>query len=368
MTRTDHLLSRILHTDKGERFYRFSNSSGKTWLMPVRNMKTAMNLYQPSGRNGKMIKSLFPWLHPFRPIHKFIHAEAISCALNEELRQLCRHLFQVEEIDFSIFCGTPCVHQKITMQLSHGNRILGYCKITDNSEIAGLFHNEYNLLKELSDRGIDNIPAALYYGYLKNGISLFVQGTLKTRHSKVLHEWTSLHDDFLHRLHEKTHVVIPFEKSDYHRTLSALKEHMEWLPEYIDRPGINRIICKISNKWEGKDVNFSAYHADFTPWNMFLENKQLFVFDWEYAQKTYPPQLDRYHFFTQTAIFEKHWNAEEIIAFLESKEGKALNSETYSLYLLDAIARFTIRERGQVKEDMTDSMKIWSTLLKHLNP
>ena len=81
---------------------------------------------------------------------------------------------------------------------------------------------------------------------------------------------------------------------------------------------------------------------------------------------TYPLMLDRYHFFTQTAIFEKHWQADDIINFLQSQEGKDFNREDYTLYLLDVIARFILREKGHIKGDVARSMKIWGELLKYL--
>ena len=37
---------------RGEVFYRLMNGDGKVWLMPARNMRVAMNLYQPSGIKG----------------------------------------------------------------------------------------------------------------------------------------------------------------------------------------------------------------------------------------------------------------------------------------------------------------------------
>ena len=114
-------------------------------------------------------------------------------------------------------------------------------------------------------------------------------------------------------------------------------------------------------------MEFSTYHADFTPWNMFAEKNRLFVFDWEYACMTYPPMLDHYHFFTQTAIFEKHWQEKEIIAFLQSPDANWVNRERYILYLLDIISRFTVREKGTVEGNIAHSMKIWNDLLVYLN-
>jgi hypothetical protein len=361
------ILNLVLDKGTGKRFYRFSNADGKVWLMPSRNMRVAMNLYQPSGRNGKLVKTLFPWLYYLKPLRKFIHAEVLRCNMDTELTQLCCRLFHVPDIEFSIFCGTPSVHQKITIQISRGHSILGYCKVTDDSGIAELFQRESIILKELTRMGFKYIPNCLFFGVLKSGASLFIQNTIKTSHSQIIHKWTALQDDFLDRLYQTTHRSVDFEKSDYYLTLIALKQHADWLPQHVDNQWVVNTLNKVLAQWSGKKVDFSAYHADFTPWNMFVESNRLFVFDWEYAQATYPPMLDRYHFFTQTVIFEKHWTANEIIAFLQSKEGCLMKKETYTLYLLDVIARFTIREKGVVNGDIAHAMGIWLSLLHFLN-
>lgn len=114
----DSILERFLIKGTGKHLYRFSNADGKTWLMPAHNMQVAMNLYQPSGRNGKMVKALLPRLHRLPLIRKVIHAKSVYYDINDELKRLFYQLFHEAEIDFSIFCGTPCVHQKITMQIS----------------------------------------------------------------------------------------------------------------------------------------------------------------------------------------------------------------------------------------------------------
>ena len=101
---------------------------------------------------------------------------------------------------------------------------------------------------------------------------------------------------------------------------------------------------------------------------MFVEKGELFVFDWEYAKMTYPPMLDRYHFFTQTAIFERHWHLEDIIRYINSDNGKWINTDSYKAYLIEIIARFTLREQGNVDGDIAKSMKLWNSLLSFLIP
>ena len=99
---------------------------------------------------------------------------------------------------------------------------------------------------------------------------------------------------------------------------------------------------------------------------MFVEKGELFVFDWEYAQQTYPPMMDQYHFFTQSALFERHWNTEDIRKYMASDAGGWMDTADYKAYLIEVLARFTIREKGHVEGDMARSMKLWSDLLVFL--
>ena len=51
-----------LFNNKGHDFYFIHNSSGKWWLIPQKNMKTAMSIYQPSSIKAKLFKNTFLYL------------------------------------------------------------------------------------------------------------------------------------------------------------------------------------------------------------------------------------------------------------------------------------------------------------------
>lgn len=361
------LLNEIL--SKGEKstsFYRIENNDGKVWLMPVNRLRTAMHLYQPSGRNGKLLKRWFPMLHWLPVLKRKLHIETIICDLTTELYGKLCQLFGTDRLEFAIFCGTPCVHQKLTIQLSLGQRILGYCKVSDNKEVAELFNRENALLRTLNKSGVNNVPRILSAGEWRNGVYMLVQTTRKTDRSQVIHDWGHLHDGFLRDMAVKTKQRLVFEETDYYKTLNELSMHIDWLPSDEGRELVRGVLEKVLNKNKHKMVEYSAYHADFTPWNTFVEQGELFVFDWEYAQMTYPPMLDRYHFFTQTAMFEKHWYSDEIMAYVKSAEGDWIDKTEYQFYLLDIIARFTLRERGHFSGDVAHSINVWTETLKRL--
>ena len=362
------ILQNIIAEGSGSPFYRLANAEGKAWLMPVRHLRVGMKLYQPSGRKGKWLKRLFPWLHRNPFVRHCVHAESLRCDLREEVRGHLNELFGNCPLDFSIFCGTPCVHQKITMQISVGENILGYAKFTDAAHIAGLFRREAELLGELWQKGMRHIPQPLFCGQFESGITMFVQSTAKTLRAKTLHRWTPLHDEFLARLYACTQQRLPFEQTDYYCTMQQLSAHFDWLPDADTQQAARWAYDHIMQKWVGQTIDTGACHADFTPWNTFLAHDHLYAFDWEYARRTYPLYLDRYHFFTQTAIFEKHWGAEEIKRYIHSAEGAWIEADTYMAYLLDAVARFTLREQGKVGGGAARPIRLWLDILDFLVP
>ena len=112
------VFNKLFNLDEGCLFYRFNNADGKIWIMPAQNLRTAMELYQPSGWKGKWMEGGFPLLHKIRKVRSLLHTETIRCRFDGKLKKLLEKVTDMEELHFSIFCGTPCVRQKITVQLN----------------------------------------------------------------------------------------------------------------------------------------------------------------------------------------------------------------------------------------------------------
>ena len=195
---------------------------------------------------------------------------------------------------------------------------------------------------------------------LESGSWILIQSTRKTLRSKVVHEWGALQENFLKRLYVATARELAWEESDVAQALRDLREHVDWLPVGVDGDVVARRIDAVMDRMVGKRVMYGAYHGDFTPWNMFVEGGELFVFDWEYAGRWYPMGLDRYHFWMQTALFEKHWGVEELKRYMGSDEGKWIDGEMLEMYLLDVMSKYVMREGKRVKE--LGMFGVWATV------
>jgi hypothetical protein len=364
------LYSQVIVNKGQHTFYTFSNADGKTWVMPAKNMRIAMNLYQPSSIKGKFMKRFFPFLKSFVPVRKLLHVSVGKYELAGELDELLKTLFKIDRLDFALFGGTPSVHQKITMQISQGNKILGYCKFSDKEEIKSLFSYEQTVLDTLKEKKIELIPECLYCGTFKKDICVFVQSTIKTNRSKVIHDWTNDHWFFLSNLKQKTEHTLLFKETDFYYSIQFLQQNLLYLLP-AGQTYLYKAISKVLNHYKDSSVTFSFYHGDFTPWNTSGENGRLFVFDWEYARLTYPAYLDWFHFFTQCCIFERHFQAEKIYKYyMYKKIALTCYMENpdflYTCYLLHIISFYLERESGYYSGDIKKSMSIWLKLLSFL--
>lgn len=365
-----HLLAQILNEEGGTTFYTFANADGKQWIMPKRNMQTAMNLYQPSGIKGKAMKRWFPYLHCVNLVKAKLGVTSNKYQLQKGLSNLLCEVFGREDIEFSLFCGTPSAHQKITIQISTGTTILGYCKITNKEEVVELFRHEQHLLNTLKSRGVKQIPQCLFCDNLTENSTVFVQSTVKSNRSEVKHDWTNAHWEFLMHLHHQTKRALPFTQTDFAKSLTDLTKSLMHL-SLSEVPLLATAMRKVQEHYGDSTVEFSAYHADFTPWNMFFEKGKLFVFDFEYAKMSYPPFLDRFHYFTQCCIFEKGWNEEPIFDAYQyqKKEMEPYITDpdmAYLCYLLEIATLYLGRDNGAYANEANSNFNIWISLIDKL--
>ena len=366
-------LKMLFSYGKGRKFYSFANSDGKRWIMPASNMRTAMNLYQPSGIKGKLVKALLPFLSWNKIVLRLIRAEQINLALSGELSNLLEKLFCTNNLEFAVFCGTPCVHQKITMQISRGKKILGYAKFTSSEDIMQVFCHEKEVLDLLHRQDITDVPECLFCDKLPCGLWVFVQTTEKTSSSKVPHKWESQHKAFLDDIYEKTCKKVEYTDTDFCKDIEYLISNSGCIDE-PERLAVTAIAEKIDGYFRKKGrVEFGVCHMDFTPWNMFEENGKLFVFDWEYARLTYPAGIDVWHFFVQTSRFEHHLDAENIWNRYLIIRNRISNVDAYApadlsfkCYLLSIISLYLRRENGMMTESLRNDISVWLSLTRKL--
>ena len=342
------------------KYWKIVNAENKCWLIPTKNAKTALEIYQPSSRNGILLKKLLPLFSHISSI--WSPFEIVDDPIDKQLVEFISKMFPGKELTISAFLGTPCVHQKATIQISEGEKLVAYCKYSDSKDVTELFDKEQSLLNKLEQAGICHVPRCLYNSKPTDfDKQVFVMTTEKTLKSEVVHEWTENHEQFIKQLKQRTKQLMKYEDTDYCKRIQILKARINDLPECVDASAVEKCIEEISQKYAGKEIEAVAMHGDFTPWNMFRQNGHLFVFDWEYAMQSTPVNLDKYHFYTQHSFFENHWTAEQMTS---NAETSWMDKEEYKMYVVMIMSVFVCREKGKCSN--TPLFAMWNELLKKL--
>lgn len=353
-------------------YYQIANSDGKIWIMPDMNMDIGMLLYQPSGWKGKILKKYFPYFCRFEIVRDVLHVRKCECPVDDKLACLLKQIFNSDKLGYSWFGGTPNKHQKITIQIFKGEQILGYCKLTSSIGIQKLFEYEQNYLNWLKSKGIEHIPSCLYCGEIEYGKYIFIQSTEKSLYSKVNHELGEKELHFLTDFENKTLCCIPYIDSEQYKSVERLKSYMH-LFNTENRISMDVLIKKVEEYYSSKTTyTFAAYHSDFTPWNMIVENNRLFVFDFEYAKYSFMPYLDIFHYIFQTAMFEKKRNAVKIYQYILKVQKKYTEYfDDYfislALYLIDVVGFYMERDCGEIDQQQKIRLAVIRLLAKNIN-
>ena len=350
------------------KYLKITNKDGKVWLMPKQHMKTGLELYQPSSKKGMLLKRWLPWLYWLKPLMGKMGMSDIEYVMDPQIHHIIEKEFNQDDVEYSVFEGTPCVHQKTTIQIFKGENILGYCKVTKNPELYSIFQHEQKLLGWFHEKGVGQIPECPYCGKTEDGNIVFLQTTTKTLNSLVGHERGIKQLEFLSMLKVKTGVEMLYHESDQYQAICSLKAH-ENLLTVSQQKIMSWAVDAIETYYGAQKQLFCAYHADFTPWNMFEDAGRLFVFDFEYGRYSYMPYLDMFHFLTQTAIFERELSAKQIYEEMLGRETELKEFfdnpwMAYLIYLVDVTARFVVRDGLSRTSDVDKLIKTWFELME----
>lgn len=344
---TDCLLQRIVKANDGALYFSLVNADGKRLLLPAKNIKTAMAIYQPGSKKGKLLKATFPYLSHLPFVGEWGHIKKMRLSIDKTIVDLTLKIFGCTSPEFSIFGGTPSINQKITIQVSEGKKIVGYLKLTDKPQVAELFAHEQNVLNQLHSKGINHISQCLYCNRLPNNVYVFAQSTERSEKAIVCHCLTDYHKEFLYELYTSTKKTLRWEDSSFALSLEKLNTYInDFLPN--DQAIIKKAITIIGDYYgANNNVEFCMYHGDFTPWNTFITEEKIFTFDFEYAASSCPPYMDACHFLSETARLELKLTPQKAYTYI-GESIKQIECITNFDYLLLGYLLYTLSFYSQL--------------------
>lgn len=270
-------------------------SNARWWLIPLENSKlteSGLALFQPLLASARYMKTAASILSAIGLSRLWVkHRVYIS---GESL--LAGYFQSAESLSYAYFTGTDSPHRKVAVQImdDRGN-IKGFAKLTRNPRVRALLEHEASTLGRIQGLGLESayIPNVLFYGNVSNS-TLLVTDTLKTPRTPSMAKFSVVHRAFIEELSRKTVLSQPVSVSDIAKDF---RTRFLGIRPYLEKTWCYRL-DKAINVLE-KETEIQMYcclnHGDFTPWNTFLVNDRLYVFDWEYAD-IHPIGSDLIHF------------------------------------------------------------------------
>lgn len=362
-----------------KKYFRIINKDNKEWIIPRKNSRIALCIYQTNSKRGILLKKILPIFSLF-PIFIIIFGKKLGITLRDYeldtniIDKIKKNLGINVNFQYSIFMGTPGIHQKVTIQIFDNEKILAYCKMSKSMKIYELFKHEEEYLYYLKKRDVKNIPQCLFCGKVQNNY-LFLQSTIKSIKSISCGELNELVINYIVDMCNKTSVSSRFYKSDFYNETIDLLDNFKCIKQkyhitkydYI----IQSMVDKIKLSADNKEV-LSFYHGDFTSWNSFINNQQMFVFDFEYSRLCFPKYLDIFHYFTQNCLYQMNCDANTLYKYYNSNVKPLIQhlfsnvDYSYSLYLIYIISFYVKREKNTMSMEILNQIIIRLDLLEIL--
>ena len=210
---------------------------------------------------------------------------------------LSQYFEQVEPLTFAYFTGTDSPHRKLAVQImdSHGN-LKGFAKLSREPAVRALLIHEAKTLKrvEALDLRTAYVPRVLFCGE-HGDCTLLVTDTLKTPRTSSTTHFTEAHYAFVQELARKT---VESDKTPVAHIAANFRGRADRIEAHLGETWLKRLHAAIRflESQQAQSLPTSLSHGDFTPWNTFLVNGRLYVFDWEYSEAKLPASNDVIHF------------------------------------------------------------------------
>lgn len=308
----DFILAFKTKNQQLERFYSeafyFINSPDGTvrWIFQkALKYPGFLSLYNSSGLKATVFQQVVKLAFQMQTQHLICSGKLQLFSKKENHVQ---QLYAEEGQRFSIFTGTVGPNRKAIIALHEKKKTTHFVKypLTENS--AMLVDNEWNHLRCLGQFQFENIEvpkvaqlsASLRLSNIKPK-TYFVNTKLQDLHYAAL---TELYDQttryctlssipgWSQSLDDLFFLFVNCEDSDsdfgvkMRHTVGKMYELSQQIDEHLELP-----------------IAYS--HGDFTPWNMYLAEDRLCVYDWELASLHRPMLYDFFHFIFQTHILIK---------------------------------------------------------------
>ena len=351
--------SENINHKKNDTFYFISNPDGTIrWIYPKSLKKPSfLSFYSTSSTRAKILASIFRLSFYFR-LNKKIELEVFKDSIIDRI------IKQYKDFNYSIFTGTIGINRKAIIELNQNNSTKYFVKVALPDLLKPSINNEKTILNTLNKYPYQSLTIPKIIESDKDYITIDNIAPKNQTQSSTLNE---IHLNALDEIYSKTIDTKSIQDSTY---FEVIKENIAVLSnrslnKNFNKNKIENLIKNMKTILESlnteKEISFAYGHNDFTPWNMFVENNHLYLFDWELAKNDIVLLYDFFHFIFQSQILiskSDYKSIYEVIVTLIKNNSRLKDivqkynidiNENYKLYLLYTVSYYLDKYNNQEK-------------------
>ena len=336
----------------GKKYFVFDNGK-KTWIIPTKNMNKGFGIYQASNIKGKIMKTFFPMIRWSKIVRKIAKCRIKKLSLRREIIQIIEK-YCSEDYQCSVYYGNLDESQqnaKATIQVFNQNNIFIFIKVTNNEENKKTFVKEKRALQYLERKKIVNIPKCISIEKF-GGWSAFVQDTTNKK-IKSSFIFSEAHWEFLINIYNATKCIDKYQNSDICVYFNKLSVLMENNPQLDKNNILGRSLAYVKSWLEADEKIYTFAHGDFTPWNTYVVEGKIYVYDFEYCLKRSVPFFDFFHFICQKNLIKRGMDTKSTIREYNAFKQRMLQfidepDKAFCSYLLYIITFYFVRTKNQL--------------------
>lgn len=353
-------------------YYIIPNPDGSPrWLIPSHAKNPHyLKFYHVEGMRSTLFALLTKVIFLFRLQGWIYNKEEVFVDVTPN--QIIADLNLLED-QWALFTGTPGPNNKMVLYAEHSGESTFY-KIPVGDGAHEIVQREY--------KGTKKVEAIQPASFQIPQLNLLESNILQVEDiaSKGLRSNTisDLHKKMLTEIAQKTAKKTNTGESEcFINGLESLKKASDIADPRIPA-SFRKRLGQLAEELKNTTMVTTLSHGDFTPWNMFLKEDKLAVYDWELAHDAYPLGFDAIHFIIQKGVLIERKSWTEIRKEInESTEqwGKQLaetfqtNWELYlKLYLFINISTYLELYSRQEKwhEQINWLLETWSEALSDM--
>jgi hypothetical protein len=248
-------------------------------------------MYYRGSTRGKIIAVFLNLAYLFR-IHPVIADGFFNLEVDDSFK-ITKLLHMTGDNSYAIFTGTKGKARTALVVLLKNDEVSGYFKLPCSQNYDNVYReiDSLDMLKNIGFKLL-KIPEMSTWD---NGVLISNLSSEKgCRINKITDQHVStLTEVYLNSFEPETSIVlVDFVNSKLRMVLDG-----NYLNQ-VDAMIVENALCDI------KSCSFPSglMHGDFTPWNMYVDNEFIYLYDWENC-KTAPLFFDLYHFIFQTQTY-----------------------------------------------------------------